>query len=244
MAEAENKNHFVLVHGICNSAWNWFKLKPQPESASCRVTLLDLAASGINMKAIHDAIVVGHGLGGPNLALTMDLFPHKISVGVFLLAFMPNTILQPSYLVDKYFEIVTIGSPEETFTITTMGPNFLKSRLYQVSRVKNLELVKTLVRPGSLFHQDLSKEKTLSDEGYGSVTRVFFFCDKDQAINIKLKRWMINNNPLKAVLEIKGAEHMPMFSKTKQLCNVLMREKEFEIEGLKRRKREKRNQRN
>ncbi|XP_016706922.1 methylesterase 1-like [Gossypium hirsutum] len=119
-----------------------------------------------------------------------------------------------------------------------MGPNFLKSRLYQ-----NLELVKTLVRPGSLFHQDLSKEKTLSDEGYGSVTRVFF-CDKDQAMNIKLKRWMINNNPLKAVLEIKGAEHMPMFSKTKQLCNVLMREKEFEIEGLKRRKREKRNQRN
>ncbi|KAK5775202.1 hypothetical protein PVK06_043071 [Gossypium arboreum] len=54
MAEAENKNHFVLVHGICNSPWNWFKLKPQPESASCRVTLLDLAASGVNMKAIHD----------------------------------------------------------------------------------------------------------------------------------------------------------------------------------------------
>ncbi|KAK5775201.1 hypothetical protein PVK06_043070 [Gossypium arboreum] len=86
-----------------------------------------------------------------------------------------------------------------------MGPNFLKSRLYQVSPVE------------------------------------------DQAMNIKLKRWMINNNPLKAVLEIKGTEHMPMFSKTKQLCNVLMREKEFEIEGLKRRKiekREKRNQRN
>ncbi|PPR90252.1 hypothetical protein GOBAR_AA30433 [Gossypium barbadense] len=228
MAEAENKNHFVLVHGICNSAWNWFKLKPQPESASCRVTLLDLAASGINMKAIHDAIVVGHGLGGPNLALTMDLFPHKISVGVFLLAFMPNTILQPSYLVDK---------PRRDFHDNNNGSKFLEIQALS-------ELVKTLVRPGSLFHQDLSKEKTLSDEGYGSVTRVFFFCDKDQAINIKLKRWMINNNPLKAVLEIKGAEHMPMFSKTKQLCNVLMREKEFEIEGLKRRKREKRNQRN
>ncbi|MBA0743358.1 hypothetical protein Gogos_006043, partial [Gossypium gossypioides] len=55
--------------------------------------LLDLAASG--------AIVVGHGLGGLNLALAMDLFPHKISVGVFLSAFMPDTIHQPSYLVDK-----------------------------------------------------------------------------------------------------------------------------------------------
>ncbi|PPE00527.1 hypothetical protein GOBAR_DD02432 [Gossypium barbadense] len=62
MAEAENKNHFVLVHG---------------------------------------AIVVGHDLGGLNLALAMDLFPHKISVGVFLSAFMPDTIHQPLYLVDK-----------------------------------------------------------------------------------------------------------------------------------------------
>ncbi|MBA0818639.1 hypothetical protein Gohar_003732, partial [Gossypium harknessii] len=133
MAEAENKSHFVLVHGVCHGAWNWFKLKPQPESAGHRVTLLDLAASGVNMKAIHDAIVVGHGLGGLNLALAMDLFPHKISVGVFLSAFMPDTIHQPSYLVDKNFETVTIGSPEETFTMTTMSPNFLKSRLYQVS---------------------------------------------------------------------------------------------------------------
>ncbi|MBA0592075.1 hypothetical protein Gorai_009062 [Gossypium raimondii] len=169
----------------------------------------------------------------------MDLFPHKISVGVFLSAFMPDTIHQPSYLVDMDFETVTIGSPEETFTITTMGPNFLKSRLYQ-----NLELAKTLVRPGSLFHQDLSKAKKLSDEGYGSVTRVFFVCGKDQAMSIELQCWMINNNPPKAMLEIKDAEHMPMFSKTKQLCDVLMREKEFEIEGLKKRRNiEKRNQR-
>ncbi|XP_016730052.1 putative methylesterase 6 [Gossypium hirsutum] len=116
------------------------------------------------------AIVVGHDLGGLNLALAMDLFPYKISVGVFLSAFMPDTIHQPLYLLDK-----------------------------------------------------------------------------DQAMSIELQRWMINNNPPKAVLEIKGAEHMPMFFKTKQLCDVLMREKEFEIEGLKKRtdteKREKRNQR-
>ncbi|KAK8263968.1 hypothetical protein V6Z11_D12G075700 [Gossypium hirsutum] len=220
MAEAENKNHFVLVHGVCHGAWNWFKLKPQPGWSQC-----------------YTAIVVGHDLGGLNLALAMDLFPYKISVGVFLSAFMPDTIHQPLYLLDKDFEIVTIGSPEETFTITITGPNFLKSRLYQVSPIENLELAKTLVRLGSLFHQDLSKAKKLSDEGYGS----------DQAMSIELQRWMINNNPPKAVLEIKGAEHMPMFFKTKQLCDVLMREKEFEIEGLKKRtdteKREKRNQR-
>ncbi|KAH1072891.1 hypothetical protein J1N35_025219 [Gossypium stocksii] len=201
MAEAENKNHFVLVHGVCHGAWNWFKLKTQPESAGHRVTLLDLAASGVNMKAIHDAIVVGHGLGGLNLALTMDLFPRKISVGVVFSAFMPDTIHQPSYLVDK----------------------------------------------DHCFIKICQRQRSCRMKGYGSVTRVFFVCDRDQAMNIELQGWMINNDPPKAVLEIKGAEHMPMFSKTKQLCDVLIREKEFETEGLKKRrnieKREKRNQR-
>lgn len=96
-----------------------------------------------------------------------------------------------------------------------MGPNFLKSWFYQLSPVevntvslcillldisfvserllglflKNLELAKTLVRPGSLFQQDLSKAKKLSDEGYETVTRVFVVCDKDQAMNNSSAGW-------------------------------------------------------
>ncbi|XWS29364.1 hypothetical protein CRYUN_Cryun24cG0023100 [Craigia yunnanensis] len=46
-------------------------------------------------------ILRGHSLGGINLALAMDKFPHKISVGVFLTAYMPDTTYQPSYVLDK-----------------------------------------------------------------------------------------------------------------------------------------------
>ncbi|XVF61891.1 hypothetical protein PTKIN_Ptkin08bG0170900 [Pterospermum kingtungense] len=53
-AENKNQKHFVLVHGLCHGAWNWYKLKPQLESAGHRVTVLDLAAYGINMEAIQD----------------------------------------------------------------------------------------------------------------------------------------------------------------------------------------------
>ncbi|GMJ07965.1 methyl esterase 1, ARABIDOPSIS THALIANA METHYL ESTERASE 1 [Hibiscus trionum] len=257
MAETKNQDqkHFVLVHGLCHGAWCWFKLKPQLESSGHRVTLLDLSASGVNMKPIHDvptfeeysrpllaflaslnepAIVVGHSLGGMNLALAMDLFPHKISVGVFLTAFMPDTIHQPSYVIDKClaggseetipsdFEAVTIGSPEAPFTIRTMGPNFLAHQLYQLSPVEDLELAKTLMRPGSLYEHDLSKVKNFSDQGYGSVTRVFVVCDEDKAIKLEHQRWMIHNNPPQAVMEISGADHMPMLSKTKQLCDILL----------------------
>ncbi|WRX08979.1 Alpha/beta hydrolase fold-1 - like 7 [Theobroma cacao] len=251
MAGNKNQKHFVLVHGMCHGAWCWYKLKPQLESAGHRVSVLDLAASGINMEAIQDVrtfheytrpllgflaslnerpIVVGHSLGGMSLALAMDLFPNKISVGVFLTAFMPDTTHHPSYVIDKTsaegseedFQTVTIGSPEQPLTVVTMGPKFLASQLYQLSPVEDLELAKTLVRPGSVFQQDLSKAKNFSNEGYGSVTRVFVVCDEDKAINLESQRWMIQNNPPKDVVEIKGADHMAMFSKTKQLCDTLL----------------------
>ncbi|OMP02112.1 hypothetical protein COLO4_11335 [Corchorus olitorius] len=257
MAEEKNqKKHFVLVHGLCHGAWCWYKLKPQLESASAghKVTVLDLAASGINTKTIgHDVhtfheytkplleflasavnqpvILVGHSFGGMSLALAMDLFPHKISVGVFLTAFMPDTVHQPSYVIDKSLaganeeywqdtEIVTI--PEKPFTVTTFGPKFLASNLYQLSPVEDWELAKTLVRPGSLFQQELSKAKNFSNEGYGSVTRVYVVCNEDKAITLESQRWMIQNNPPKDVLEIEDADHMGMLSKPTQVCDCLL----------------------
>jgi pimeloyl-ACP methyl ester carboxylesterase len=126
MAAAAPKveKHFVLVHGACHGAWSWYKLKPRLESAGHRVTALDLAASGINMKAIQDVhtlyeyteplleflaslppnekvVLVGHSLGGLNLALAMDKYPEKVAVGVFMAAFMPDTRHKPSYVLDQ-----------------------------------------------------------------------------------------------------------------------------------------------
>uniref|UniRef100_A0A2N9HTK0 AB hydrolase-1 domain-containing protein n=1 Tax=Fagus sylvatica TaxID=28930 RepID=A0A2N9HTK0_FAGSY len=120
------QKHFVLVHGACHGAWCWYKLKPQLESAGHRVTALDLAASGINMKAIQDVhtlyeyteplleflaslppnekvVLVGHSLGGMNLATAMDKYPEKVEVGVFLAAFMPDTRHKPSYVLDQQY---------------------------------------------------------------------------------------------------------------------------------------------
>ncbi|XP_043708941.1 methylesterase 1-like [Telopea speciosissima] len=116
--------HFVLVHGACHGAWCWYKVKPVLESAGHRVTAIDLAASGINMAKMEEVhtfsdytqplielmeslppgekvTLVGHSLGGINLALAMDKFPHKISVAVFLTANMPDSTHSPSYIIDE-----------------------------------------------------------------------------------------------------------------------------------------------
>ena len=124
MASPKVKKHFVLVHGACHGAWSWYKLKPRLESAGHRVTALDLAASGINRKAIQDVhtmyeyteplleylaslppnekvVLAGHSLGGLNIALAMDKYPEKVAVGVFMAAFMPDTKHKPSYVLEQ-----------------------------------------------------------------------------------------------------------------------------------------------
>ncbi len=88
--------------------------------------------------------------------------------------------------------------------------------------MKDFELAKTLVRPGSLFTEDLSKAKNFSNEGYGSIPRVYVVCDEDLTIPVEFQRWMIENNVPKDVMEIKGADHMPMFSKLEELCHCLL----------------------
>ncbi|WVZ23379.1 hypothetical protein V8G54_001923 [Vigna mungo] len=119
-----DRKHYVLVHGACYGAWVWYKLKPRLESAGHKVSVLDLAASGTNMQKIEHVhtfsqysepllqllaslppnekvILVGHSLGGLNIALAMDKFPEKVAVGVFVTAVIPDTQHKPSYVLEK-----------------------------------------------------------------------------------------------------------------------------------------------
>ncbi|KAH7520120.1 salicylic acid-binding protein 2 [Ziziphus jujuba] len=252
----EEKKHFVLVHGACHGAWCWYKLKPRLESSGHRVTALDLSASGINMKSIEDVhtmadysrplldfmdllppndkvILVGHSQGGINLALAMDKFPNKVSVAVFLSAFMPDTLHQPSYVLEQYEErmpkdgwldtqFASYGSDQNLTTSMLFGPKFLSSKLYQLSPIEDLELAKSLLRTGSLFVEDLSKAKKFSDHGYGSVTRVYVLNHEDKAIPEEFQRWMIDVSGLRNVVEISGADHMAMLSKPQEVCHTLL----------------------
>ncbi|KAK9164357.1 hypothetical protein Syun_005259 [Stephania yunnanensis] len=132
-----NRNHFVLVHGACHGAWCWYKVKPMLERAGHRVTTLDLAACGINLTNLADVhtlseyseplikfleslgeeekvILVGHSLGGMNVAFAAEKFPEKIFAVVFVSALLPDTSHQPSYVMEKDLALAT--------TLTRVGP--------------------------------------------------------------------------------------------------------------------------
>ncbi|XP_065873725.1 salicylic acid-binding protein 2-like [Euphorbia lathyris] len=256
MAESKNGKHFVLVHGAGGGSWVWYKVKQRLEAAGHRVTVVDLAASGQHPKAFHEVhtfkeyneplmevmslleenekiILVGHSLGGINLALAMEIYPQNISAAVFVTAVLPDTLHHPSYIFEKLIEISPkdIGvdnqfSWEETINGPIMwvhfGPKYLASKIYNLSPAEDLELGKILYRPASFFVADLAKTKKFTDEKYGSVNRVYIVCDNDNIVTEDFQRWTIEFSGIKDVIEINGSDHMPMTSKPHELCHHLI----------------------
>ncbi|KAL0543044.1 hypothetical protein IC582_018131 [Cucumis melo] len=180
-------------------------------------------------------ILVGHSLGGLSVALAMEIHPDKIAAAVFLTAYVPDTRHPPSYVLDMYSEKnqredlldVEFGSngittQTQPFSSILFGPKFLSSYLYHLSPIEDLELAKTLVRPSSVFQENLSKAKKFSEEKFGEVRKVYVICSEDKILKKQFQEWMIKNSGIQNVMEIEGADHMPMFSKTQQLSQCLL----------------------
>ncbi|XP_006404849.2 methylesterase 2 [Eutrema salsugineum] len=257
MSEENKKQHFVLVHGACHGAWCWYKVKPLLEASGHLVTALDLAASGIDttrsiteissceqyseplmqlmasLPVDEKVVLVGHSFGGLNLAMAMDKFPDKISVSVFVTAFMPDTKHSPSFVMDKEFGgdkplEIWLGTEFEPYGSDRSGVSmffsneFMKQALYQLSPIEDLELGLLLKRPGSLFINELSRVKNFSDKGYGSVPRAYIVCKRDKIIKEEHQRWMIDNFPADLVKEMDETDHMPMFCKPQLLSDHLL----------------------
>ena len=116
--------HIVLVHGACLGGWSWFKVATPLRAAGYRVDAPDLAASGVDPRPLrevptfrdytqplldllaslpdgHRVVLVGHSLGGVNVALAAETFPDKVAAVVFLCAFMPDCAARPSHVMEK-----------------------------------------------------------------------------------------------------------------------------------------------
>jgi len=120
-----NGKHFVLVHGAGHGAWCWYKVATMLKSAGHNVTTIELAACGISpiqVQEIHSniskyydplisfmdslslkekVILVGHSFGGIPLSVAMEKFPNKISLAVFVTAFVLSENLNFTSLLQE-----------------------------------------------------------------------------------------------------------------------------------------------
>ncbi|CAA2984960.1 salicylic acid-binding 2-like [Olea europaea subsp. europaea] len=246
------QRHFVLVHGAGHGAWCWYKLQPLLEAAGHRITAFDLSASGIDPKSLDElstfpdytlplfkvmesipsdekVILVGHSLGGLNLAFAMKKYPEKISVAVFLAVLMPDTTHRPSYVLEEYLartptenfldtQFAPFGRPEDHLQSILFGPQYISSRLYQLSPPEDVTLANSLVRPASFFTEDLAKRSPFSNEKFGSSYSICL----DKTETQEFQRWQIENTGVSIVKEIEDADHMAMISKPGTLCQYLL----------------------
>ncbi|XP_050204878.1 methylesterase 10-like [Mercurialis annua] len=247
-----NEKHFVLVHGACHGAWCWYKLVTLLKQAGHRATALDLGASGIHPWQLDDevssisdylqpltdfmaslpennkVVLVGHSYAGLCISLAMENFPEKISVAVFVSAYLPSFNSSPGNLIQQYFKRTSVESLmdcqfkfgngiEKPPTSAIFGPEYMKIKVYKYCNPEDLELANMLIRPTGLFVDDFSGDSLLTEAKFGSVRRVFIVCEEDEVMDEEFQRLMIKNSQPHEVKVIREAGHMIMLSKPKEL---------------------------
>ncbi|KAL3592089.1 hypothetical protein D5086_010729 [Populus alba] len=90
-----------------------------------------------NLPENEKVVLVGHSLGGLNLAFAMEKFPEKISLAIFVTAIMPDTQHQPSYMLEKDLTLqALLNRPGSTFVESLSKANkFTEDRYGSVPRV-------------------------------------------------------------------------------------------------------------
>ncbi|XP_014515456.1 salicylic acid-binding protein 2-like [Vigna radiata var. radiata] len=180
-------------------------------------------------------ILVGHSLGGLSVSLAMEKYPQKISVAVFItaavvthnltfLAFLQEANRRlGNALLEQYFILDGNKAP----ILSSIGVEFFRSRLYQLSTTEDLTLAVSLVRPLPPFMSDvklLEKQSAVSKKRNGRVSKVFIIAEKDNLIPKEFQRWIIQNTgPFADVKKIKNSDHMVMISKPKELALELLK---------------------
>ncbi|KAL2522851.1 methyl esterase 10 [Forsythia ovata] len=243
MEKRSEKKHFILVHGFCLGAWCWYKLVSMLKlNGDHRVSTVDLGSCGIHSKRLDDissvsdyvqplmdlmtslpdderVVLVGHSYGGIPISLAMESFPQKISVAVFISAYMPNCQDPPATLIQEYFKrcsIIslmdckfTLDQTQENLPISAIfGPDYMTAKVYKGCQLEDIELAKMLIRPNKFFMNDLSKKSLLTEEKYGATRRVFIKCKDDEVVDEDFQRYMIERSPPSEVKSIQGAGHM------------------------------------
>ncbi|KAL4577387.1 hypothetical protein LXL04_013496 [Taraxacum kok-saghyz] len=174
-------------------------------------------------------VLVGHSFAGLVISVAMERFSQLISVTIFISAYMPNCIDPPSLQMNQYFKNLKPANykdcrftfKDEVPVSIELGCDYLARVMYEGCQPEDLILAKMLIRPSKLFLDDISKDFDLTEDKYGSISRVYVICEKDQVMNEEFQRYVVKDSPPNEVKTVPKAGHMIMLSKSKDLSLYL-----------------------
>lgn len=231
---------FILIHGSWHSAWNWHKVVPLLEKKGHKAIAIDLPGMGRDKTPIQEVkmkttvericrlidsidskvILVGHSKNGIMISQVAEYRPGKIEKLVYLAAYLiPDGKTQKEYSIqDTEGVLKPYVKMYEELNAHTLEPEIYKEGLYADCDDDITELAKIL-----LSHEPVESAITplqLSEENYGSISRVYIECTEDKAVTPFIQRKMYTEMPCEKIYTM-ATSHSPFFSKPKELTDIL-----------------------
>jgi pimeloyl-ACP methyl ester carboxylesterase len=232
---------FILIHGSWHSAWNWHKVVPLLEKAGHRALAIDLPGMGRDKTPIQEVtmkstvekiceiidnitgkvILVGHSKNGIMISQVAEYRPNKIEKLVYLAAYLiPNGKTQREYsLQDTEGWLKQYVTQYQETNSHTLQPAIYKEGLYHDCEDDITELAKVL-----LSHEPVESgimPLHLTEENYGTVSRVYIECTEDRAVTPFIQRKMYTEMPCEKIYSL-PTSHSPFFSKPNELVEILL----------------------
>ena len=224
---------FVLVHGAFGGAWSWGEFIGQLERAGHTATAIDLPGAGEDQTPVEGvtldacaarvcdalaaepgpAILVGHSMGGVVITQAAARCPERISLLVFVAAFMPRdgqSLIDLTQLPEGAGDqvqanIVVEGNPPVATMTNPDARAALMARCSPEQIARALELSRP--QPIAPFATPVSIPAGALD----GLRRVYIHTTEDVAIPPALQLRMLHENPCIEVVEI-ATDHAPFLS--------------------------------
>ncbi|CAN6992026.1 hypothetical protein BRARA_A03448 [Brassica rapa] len=249
--------HFVLIHGMSLGSWCWYKIKCLLEVSGYTVTCIDLKSSGIDPSSAdtltsfdqynqplvdflsslpeqEQVILVGHSAGGLSVTSSIQRFPKKICLAVYIAA----TMLKLGFQTDEdlkdgvpelseHGDVYELGfglGPENPPTSALIKPEFRRKLLYHMTPQQECVLAALMMRPAPLLALTTAKmeEEKGEEEEEEQVPRVYIKTLHDRVMKPEQQEAMMKRWPPRQAYEV-DSDHSPFFSNPFILCGLLIK---------------------
>jgi pimeloyl-ACP methyl ester carboxylesterase len=235
---------FVLVHGAFGGAWSWGEFIGELEGAGHTAIAIDLPGSGDDQTPIEgvtlDAcaqrvcdtlaaepepvILVGHSMGGVVVTQAAARCPEKVSLLVFVAAFMPRdgesliglTQLPEGAGDQVQANIVVEGDPP----VATMADPAARAAL--MARCSPEQIARAWERARPQAVAPFATPVSIPAGALDGLRRVYIHTTEDVAIPPALQRRMLRENPCEEVVEI-ATDHSPFLSASRETLDAFNR---------------------
>nr|CAA11428.1 alpha-hydroxynitrile lyase [Manihot esculenta] len=141
---------------------------------------------------------------------------HTICHGAWIWYLMESF---PDWKDTVYFKYT--NNSGETVTALKLGFTLLRENLFTSCPPEDYELAKMLTRKGFLFQNILTKREKFTEEGYGSIKKIYIWTEQDKIFSPEFQRWQIANYKPDKVYQVQGGDHKLQLSKTKEIAQIL-----------------------